>query len=275
MKIDSHQHFWKYNREDYGWMGEEMHSVRRDFLPAHLQQEISAVGIHGVVAVQARQSLAETEWLLELAAAHPFIKGVVGWVPLISGDLERELERLSPDDRLKGVRHVVQDEPDDHYILREDFNHGINALEAFALLYDILIFERHLPQAIRFVDRYPRQVFVLDHIAKPRIKEGLLSPWKANIEELSKREHVYCKISGIVTEARWESWSEQDLRIYLDVVLEAFGPQRLMFGSDWPLCSLACDYGTWFGLVSNYIAPLSASEQDRILGGTAIEVYGL
>ncbi len=275
MKIDSHQHFWKYNREDYGWMGEEMHSVRRDFLPAHLQQEISAVGIDGVVAVQARQSLAETEWLLELAAAHPFIKGVVGWVPLISGDLERELERLSPDDRLKGVRHVVQDERDDHYILREDFNHGINALEAFALLYDILIFERHLPQAIRLVDRHPRQVFVLDHIAKPRIKEGLLSPWKANIEELSKREHVYCKVSGMATEGDWANWTEEDLRIYLDVVLEAFAPERLMFGSDWPLCSLACDYGAWFGLISRFIAPLSESEQERILGETATEVYGL
>ena len=275
MKIDCHQHFWKYTREEYGWMGEEMRRVRRDFLPTHLQREISAVGIDGVVAVQARQSLVETNWLLDLAAGNPFIKGVVGWVPLISADLDRELGQLSPDDRLRGVRHVLQDETDDDYMLRGDFNRGINALESFGLIYDILIFERHLPQAIRFVDRHPRQIFVLDHIAKPRISEGLISPWKSNLEELSKREHVYCKISGMVTEADWETWSEQDLRVYLDVVLEAFGPERLMFGSDWPLCSLACDYGTWFGLVSSFIAPLSPSEQERILGGTAVEVYRL
>ena len=275
MKIDSHQHFWKYNPEDFGWMGEEMNRVRRDFLPDHLQPEISAVGIDGVVAVQARQSLVETEWLLDLAVGNPFIKGVVGWVPLISSSLERKLERLSPDDRLKGVRHVLQDESDDDYILREDFNQGIKALEPFDLIYDILIFERHLPQAIRFVDRHRQQIFVLDHIAKPRIGERLLSPWKANIEELSKREHVYCKISGMVTEADWETWSEQDLRVYLDVVLEAFGPERLMFGSDWPLCSLACEYGAWFDLISRFITPLSESEQGRILGETATKVYGL
>ena len=275
MKIDSHQHFWQYNSDEYGWMNDSMYRVRRDFLPAHLKQEISAVGIDGVVAVQARQSLVETEWLLDLAAGSPFIKGVVGWVSLISADLDRELERISPDRRLKGVRHVLQDETDDNYILREDFNRGIKALEAFELTYDILIFERHLPQALRFVDRHPRQIFILDHIAKPRIGEGLLSPWKANLEELSKREHVYCKISGMVTEANWETWSEQNLEVYLEVVLEAFGPERLMFGSDWPLCSLACDYGTWFDLISRFIAPLSESEQARILGGTAVEVYGL
>ena len=233
------------------------------------------MGIDGVVAVQARQSLVETDWLLGLATANPFIKGVVGWVPLVSSALERELERLSTDDRLKGVRHVLQDEPDDDYILREDFNRGINALESFDLIYDILIFERHLPQTIRFVDSHPRQIFILDHIAKPRIGEGLLSPWKTNIEELSKREHLYCKISGMVTEADWENWSEQDLRVYLEVVLEAFGPERLMFGSDWPVSSLACEYGAWFDLISRFIAPLSESEQDRILGGTAVEVYRL
>ncbi len=275
MKIDSHQHFWQYNPEDYGWMGEEMDRVRRDFLPDHLEREISAVGIDGVVAVQARQSLVETDWLLGLATANRFIKGVVGWVPLVSSALERELERLSTDDRLKGVRHLLQDEPDDDYILREDFNRGINALESFDLIYDILIFERHLPQTIRFVDSHPRQIFILDHIAKPRIGEGLLSPWKTNIEELSKREHLYCKISGMATEADWATWSEKDLIVYLDIVLDAFGPQRLMFGSDWPLCSLACEYGPWFDLISRFIAPLSESEQARILGETAIEVYGL
>ena len=275
MKIDSHQHFWEYNSDEYGWMSDRMHRIHRDFLPVHLQQEISAVGIDGVVAVQARQNLVETDWLLDLAAANPFIKGVVGWVPLISPALEKELEQLSPDDRLKGVRHVLQDEEDDDYILREDFNQGIRALEPFDLIYDILIFERHLPQTIRFLDRHPRQPFVLDHIAKPRIAEGLLSPWKSNLEELSKRENVCCKISGMVTEADWENWSEQDLRVYLEVVLEAFGPERLMFGSDWPVSSLACEYGAWFDLISRFIAPLSEFEQDRILGGTAVEVYRL
>ena len=275
MKIDSHQHFWQYNSDEYSWINNSMCRVRRDFLPAHLKQEISAVGIEGVVAVQGRQSLVETEWLLGLATHSPFIKGVVGWVSLISADVDRELERLSLDKRLKGIRHVLQDETDDNYMLREDFSQGIKALEAFGLTYDILIFERHLTQTIRFVDRHPCQIFVLDHIAKPCIREGFLSPWKTNLEELSEREHVYCKISGMVTEANWETWSEQDLRVYLDVVLEAFGPERLMFGSDWPLCSLACDYGTWFDLISRFVAPLSTSEQERILGGTAVEVYQL
>lgn len=256
-------------------MGESMDRVRDDFLPEHLQPEIAAVGIDGVIAVQARQSLEETQWLLELGAADPFIKAVVGWVPLTSPQVEGDLERCSEHDRLKGVRHVVQDEVDDNYILREDFNRGIDAVETFNLVYDILIFERHLSQTISFVDRHPRQAFVLDHIGKPRIGERLLLPWKAHIEELSKREHVYCKISGMVTEADWESWSEKDLRTYLDVVLEAFTPRRLMFGSDWPLCTLACEYGAWFDLVCRFISPLSEFEQDRILGGTAQEVYGL
>jgi len=253
--IDSHRHFWRYSPEEYPWIDDSMAMLRRDFLPAATE------GV-GVVAVQACHTVAETEWLLRLADENPFILGVVGWTPLA------QLDRLPDHPKLKGIRHVIQDEPDDDFILRDDFNAGIDRLR---IPYDILIYERHLPQTIRFVDRHPNQIFVLDHIAKPRIKDHSLSPWRENITELAKRENVYCKVSGMVTEADHRTWTPQDLQPYFDTVLTAFGPQRLMFGSDWPVCLVATSYQKWFDLVLK----LSGSEQDRIMGGTAIEAYKL
>jgi L-fuconolactonase len=225
--------------------------------------------------VQARQSVQETEWLLDLAEEHAFLKGVVGWVPLASPDVRTTLESLLERPKLKGVRHVIQDEPDDHFILRNDFNAGVSALVDFGLVYDILIFERHLPQTIEFVDQHPNQRFVLDHLAKPRAKEKTFEPWRNNLHRLAQRENVYCKLSGLVTEADWESWTYEQLCVYLDIALEAFGPRRLMFGSDWPVCLLAATYSKWYEVVSRFCSELSADEQNRVRGGTAIEVYRL
>jgi L-fuconolactonase len=274
MKIDSHHHFWKYDAAEYGWIDDSMRAIRCDFLPEHLRSEIAAVGVDGVISVEARPSVVETEWLLDFAAQHDFIKGVVGWVELVSAQVGVQLERFAAHRKLKSVRHVVQGEPDD-FILRDDFNRGIRELKRFGLAYDILIFERHLPQTVRFVDMHPDQIFVLDHIAKPRIKENVLEPWRKNIRELARRKNVFCKVSGMATEADYQRWTETQLCSYFETVLEAFGPNRLMFGSDWPVCLVACGYTRWHQLVRDWISQLSKAEQDRILGGTAIEAYNI
>jgi L-fuconolactonase len=272
-QIDSHHHFWRYNPEEYSWIDDSMALLRRDFLPEDLQPEIQRSGIDGVISVQARQSLEETSWLLDLAASHSYIRGVVGWVPLTDGNLQKILESLAPSGRLKSVRHVLQGEPDDRYMLRSDFNRGISLLKDFQLAYDILVFERHLPYALEFVRQHPQQIFVLDHVAKPRIRDRIVSPWRENVRELAKFPNVHCKVSGMVTEAHYTSWKEEDLVPYFGTVLEAFGPSRLLFGSDWPVCLVAASYGTWIALVRRQIAKLSGSEQSAILGGTAARVY--
>jgi len=275
MRIDAHQHFWHYDPADYGWIDDSMAMLRGDFLPAQLQQEIEEVGIDGVVSVQARQSLAETHWLLEQAAAHPFVKGVVGWVPLVDRDVREQLGTLANCHTLKGIRHVVQDEPDDRFLLRDDFNRGVDALADFGLAYDLLIFERHLPHAVAFVDRHPNQIFILDHLAKPLARDHQLEPWASNIHKLAEHENVFCKLSGLVTEADWQNWTELDLTIYWEVILHAFGPRRIMFGSDWPVCLLAANYRSWYELCMRFTSSLSHEERDRIFGGTAIDAYQL
>jgi L-fuconolactonase len=276
MMIDSHHHLWKYSAAEYDWISPQMQALRRDFLPEDLERVMHHFGIEGTVAVQARQTLEETSWLLQLADGHPLIRGIVGWVPLTDGaGVKKHLEKFAANPKLRGVRHVVQDEPDARFLLRRDFNEGVRELRAFELRYDILIFERHLPAAIEFVDRHPNQIFILDHIAKPRIKEKVLSPWDRNMRELAKRRNVYCKLSGMVTEADPARWTAESLQPYIDVALGAFGPARLMYGSDWPVMLLASEYARWFGTVQNAIAKLSKSEQARIMGGTAAEAYGL
>jgi L-fuconolactonase len=275
MRIDAHHHFWDYSPAEYGWIDERMERIRRDFGPEDLEAELAAAGIDGVVSVQARQSLAENRALLAHAARHEFIRGVVGWAPLVDPQVGKTLEALKRNPKLKAVRHVLHDEPDDRYMLREDFQRGVGLLKQFGLVYDILIFERHLPQTLQFVDRFPDQVFVLDHIAKPKIAAGELAPWQGLIVELSHRPNVYCKVSGMATEADWNAWTPESLRPYFDTVLSAFGPRRLMFGSDWPVCLVATDYVRWAETVDGWIADLSAAEQERILGGTAVEAYGL
>jgi L-fuconolactonase len=273
--IDSHHHFWKYSREEYPWIGEGLNVLRRDFLPADLKKEIDAVKVDGVVSVQARQSLEETRWLLELADGNDFIRGVVGWAPLISDGVEKDLEKFAGQTKLKGVRHVLQDEKDDRYAVREDFQRGIGALKKFGLVYDILIYEKQLPAAIELVDKFPNQIFVLDHVAKPRIRQKSMSPWRERMKDLEKRNNVYCKLSGMATEADHGGWEAADLRPYVEVAMEAFGPKRLMFGSDWPVCLLAVTYQKWIATVRDFIAKLSDAEKDRVMGATAIEAYKL
>jgi L-fuconolactonase len=273
--IDAHHHLWKYNQRDYVWMSGAMGKLRRDYLPEHLEAVMRDAGIDGAVTVQARQMVKETEWLLELAGIHAFLRGVVGWAPLTAADVRGCLERFAHHSKLKAVRHVLHDEADDFYMLRDDFNRGVALLREFGLVYDILIFERHLPQTIEFVDRHPEQVFVVDHVAKPRIKDRILSSWRENLRELARRPNVYCKLSGMATEADWNTWTQQDLQPYFEVVLAAFGPARLMFGSDWPVLTLAGEYRAWVQVVAGMIAGLSPDEQARIRGGTAIEAYKL
>ncbi len=274
-KIDAHHHLWRYTPREYGWIDDSMRALRRDFLPADLEKELKAMGIAGAVTVQARQTLEETDWLLSLAEASSFLRAVVGWAPIASSSFPAELERLRGNKKLKGLRHVIQDEADANFINRPDFNRGIAALKGTGLVYDILIFERQLPAALEFVDRHPNQVFVLDHMAKPRIREGVTEPWRNNLSELARRENVYCKLSGLVTEADWATWTENSLRVYVEVALAAFGPRRMMAGSDWPVCLVATAYGKWFTTVEHFVAKLSAVERERIFGGTAIEAYGL
>ena len=274
-KLDSHHHFWNYDPIQHGWMNDDMQALRRDFLPPDLKHELDTAGIDGAVSVQARQSLEETDWLLAIAEKNDFIRGVVGWVPLTQPNVRDDLARFADKPKLRAVRHVIQDEPDQDYILRDDFNRGIETLGDFGLAYDILIFERHLPQTVRFVDRHPALVFILDHVAKPRIKEDLLSPWRENISQLAERDNVYCKLSGMATEADYRQWTEEQLMPYMEIVLDAFGPERLMFGSDWPVCLVACGYERWLGVVQRFISKLSAAEQEAILGGTAAEAYRL
>lgn len=274
MVIDAHHHFWHYDPADYGWIGDGMHVLKRDFTATDLAGEIDGL-VDGVISVQARQDVDETRWLLDEARETPFVVGVVGWVPLTADDVEDRLEQLTDESELVGIRHVLQDEPDESYMLREDFNRGVDVLCRFGLAYDVLIYERHLERAIDFVDRHPDQVFVLDHLAKPRVREGLTEPWATNIRTFAEREHCYCKVSGLATEADWETWTASDLRPYLDTAFDAFGPQRLMFGSDWPVCLLACDYRRWYHLVDEYVSELTEQERERFWGGTAAEAYGL
>lgn len=274
-RIDSHQHFWKYDPLEYDWIDDEMRAIRRDFLPDDLRSEITLAGIDAVISVQARQTLAETFWLLELANRHDFIRGVVGWAPLTDSNVEESLERISADPKLRAIRHILQSEPDPFYILRDDFNRGIRILKQFELAYDVLIFERHLPQTIEFVDRHSNQLFIVDHLAKPRVKSREISPWRENIQELAKRPHVYCKISGLVTEGDYSGWTPEQLRPYIETVFEAFGTQRVMFGSDWPVCLVAISYRRWVLTVEEALKGFSESEQERFWSRTAEEAYGL
>jgi len=275
MRIDAHHHLWNYNPEEYAWIDESMGRLQRSFLPEELHQELGRAGIDGVVSVQARQSLVETKWLLALAETTPWMLGIVGWVDLRSPELPRILEDLKGCNKLKGLRHVIQGETESDFILGEAFNRGIQALKPLQLAYDILIFEHQLPQTIRFVDRHPGQRFVLDHLGKPAVKGGRLEPWRTRIRELALRPHVCCKLSGLVTEAHWDSWNAAQLLPYFETVLEAFGPRRLLFGSDWPVCLVASSYGRWRQLVGEWIAHLSEDEQARIMGDNAREAYKL
>ena len=276
MRIDAHQHFWRYNPEEYGWIDDSMAILRRDFLPSDLKPELDAAGFDACIAVQARQTLAETQWLLSLAGEDSFIAGVVGWVDLRAENVRGQLAALAENRKLVGVRHIVQAEPDDRFLLRRDFLRGVATLREFDLTYDILIYPRHLPVAIEFVQRFPEQRFVLDHLAKPFIKAQTIEPWASHIRELAKFPNVFCKLSGMVTEADWASWKPQHFKPYLEAALEAFGPDRLMIGSDWPVCMVAAtSYGQVMDIVQNFLTRYPGDVADQILGGTAQRFWRL
>lgn len=275
LHIDAHQHFWIYNETEFDWIDDSMAALRRDFLPGDLEPELRALEFQGSVVVQTRQTLEESRWLLELADSHPSIVGVVGWADLSSPDIEQQLRILTQYPKLVGLRHIVQSEPDDRFLLRPEFLRGIAALEPFDLAYDILIYAKHLPVAIEFVEKFPRQRFVLDHMAKPQIKCQQIDAWAAAIDKLSQFPNVFCKMSGLVTEADWKHWTTDQIRPYLDVAFDAFGPERLMIGSDWPVCLVAASYEKAIKLVGDYIAERAPGHVDDVLGGNAQRFWRL
>lgn len=275
MKIDAHQHFWQFDAVRDTWITENMTAIQRDFGPDDLQPLLEQNGFDGCVAVQADQTEQETDYLLDLAAQHPFIQGVVGWVDFRASNLRQRLDHYAQIPALKGFRHVVQSEPDELFMLRTEFQDGIRTLGEYKLTYDILIYPNHLGVAREFVSRFPAQKFVLDHLAKPYIKQGVIDQWKLDIQALAQHENVFCKVSGLVTEAGPEHRQRDDFRPYLDTVVEAFGVDRLLFGSDWPVCLLAAPYDEVVGLVAGYFDAFSNDEKAKIWGGNAVAFYNL
>ena len=274
-RVDAHQHFWRYDAHEYAWIDTRMASIRRDFLPADLAPLLRASTFDACVAVQARQSHDETRALLAMADAHPFIAGVVGWVDLQADRLRESLEAAAAHPALVGVRHVVQDEPDDRFLLRPAFRRGIGLLQEFGLAYDLLLYPRHLKVALDLVARFPDTRFVLDHLAKPSIRTGEIDRWARDLEALAACPHVVAKLSGLVTEAAWNAWTPKQIRPYLDVAFDCFGAGRLMIGSDWPVCTLAGDYGRVMAVVIDYLRGRPASDRDHVLGGTAVRFWNL
>ena len=272
MRIDTHNHFWKYDPIRDSWIDDSMQVIRRDFLPQDLYPFLQQNKMDGCIAVQADQSEQETTFLLELAEENNFIKGVVGWVNLIADDVEERLAFFTQYPKLKGIRHIVQAESDD-FVLRKDFQNGISHLNKFNLIYDILIYPSQIANSIKLVEKFPDQTFVLDHIAKPDIQNHQILQWKKDITTLASYPNVYCKVSGLVTEASWNNWKQEDFIPYLDVIFEVFGVERIMFGSDWPVCLLAAKYREVINIVEQYLTRLSKVEQDQVMGKNAIQVY--
>ena len=274
MKIDAHQHFWQFNPQRDAWINEEMAVLKRDFLPEDLQPMLQQHQLDGCVAVQADSSEKETEFLLNLADKNLFIKGVVGWLDLCSDAIDERLAYYSEYEKLIGLRHIIQAEPDG-FMLRKDFRRGISALEKYNLTYDILIFPHQLEEAIALVEAFPKQKFIIDHCAKPMIKNGEIAVWKDHIEKLAQFENAACKVSGLTTEANWNTWSKDNIKPYLDVVFNAFGCKRTLFGSDWPVSLLAGNYSKTVDLIEDYIQQFSRTEQQQIMGINAKKWYQL
>lgn len=275
MNIDSHQHFWRYDAVRDGWINDAMAVLQRDFLPSHLAAELTANGMDASIAVQADQSETETMFLLDLAEKNERVAGVVGWVDLRSPRIAERLEHFSRFSKLRGFRHIAQAEPDDRFLMREDFIRGVAQLRPFGFTYDILVYPKQLPGAIDLADRLPEQRFVIDHCAKPEIKTGKAEPWATQMRKIAQHKNVFCKVSGLVTEADWKQWKADAFKPYLDVVFDAFGPERLMFGSDWPVCLLAGTYRQFKKLVEDYVREYPPAFREKIFGGNAARFYGL
>jgi L-fuconolactonase len=274
MRIDAHQHFWRYNPARDTWITDEMAVLKKDFLPQQLAHELAANGIQGSIAVQADQSEAETLFLLDLAGKHETIQGVVGWVNLCADNVAERLQAFSKWPKLCGFRHILQSEPDERFMLRPEFLRGIECLGDFGFTYDILVYAWQLPAVIELAAKFPDQLFVIDHIAKPSIKERRYLPWAQYLRTLAENKNVYCKVSGLVTEADWQHWTEQDFKPFLDLVFEVFGAGRLMFGSDWPVCLVAAGYSQVVQLIAGYTEHLPAADREKIFGSNAASFYG-
>lgn len=275
MRLDSHQHFWRYNETDYIWMSEKMGALRQDFLPEMLESHLRFLGFDGTIAVQARRAAVETEWLLSLTDQYSFIKGVVGWVDFDSHQLDEQLERFASHSQLKGVRELIHDMPDATYATSSIHTSAISKLANFGLTYDLLLKPPHIRPAIALVKQFPNQPFVVDHVAKPPIDLAAASQWENDLRELARCDNVYCKLSGMVTETSWHAWKARDFYHFLDVALEAFSPNRLMIGSDWPVCTLSGSYEAVMRVVMDYVSTLSLDEYDAILGETCARFYGI
>ncbi|OAS89545.1 amidohydrolase [Metabacillus litoralis] len=275
MKIDAHQHFWLYNEKEFAWINDDMSELKRDFSPEDLKVLLKSIHFDGSIVVQARQSLDETRWLLELAQKYDFIKGVVGWVDLCSPDVTKQLKQFANNPFLKGVRHVIHDEADDQFMLSEEFQRGISVLNDFNLTYDLLLFPKHIPYALQLIEKFPEQLFVLDHIGKPDIKNKEISFWKENLTKLAEYRNVYVKVSGMVTEADWKNWRKEDFKAYLDIVFNAFGPERVMIGSDWPVCTVSESYESVMGIVLDYVKQFASGYESQILGENCSRFYSI
>jgi L-fuconolactonase len=271
--IDSHQHFWKFDPVRDSWINDDMKVIQKDFLPEDLQPVLEANGFEGCITVQSDQSEAENSFHLANAEKNSFIKGVVGWVDLQAKNVEERLSYYSQFEKLKGFRHVLQGEPQRDFMLRPEFMRGVGLLNKYGFTYDILIFPDQLAFTKQFVAAFPVQKFVIDHIAKPYIKDKKIDEWKRDISEVAQFENVYCKVSGMVTEADWKGWKKEDFRPYLDAIVEAFGVKRLMYGSDWPVCLLAASYENMLGIVKDYFSSFSAEEQQMFFGDNARRFY--
>ena len=274
MKLDSHQHFWHYDPKRQEWITPEMGRIRRNFVPTDLYPLLQEVQIDGCIAVQAEESLRETDFLLDLAQEHEWIMGVVGWADLGQDNLNEVLDQYSNQEKLVGFREVLQAK-DPRYMLRDEFVRGMQKLKERGYTYDLLLFPHHLEAALELVKKCPEQRMVIDHLAKPLIKNGEWRDWKKKISLLAEREMIYCKISGMVTEADWKKWTSDDLTPYMEIALELFGPERLMFGSDWPVCLVAGDYEQVYKVVDDFINPLSPSEKANLMGDSAVQFYGI
>jgi L-fuconolactonase len=272
-RIDSHQHFWMYTAEAYSWI-DPTSAVARDFSPSDLEPELAAAGFESTILVESRSDPSETGRLLGIAEQASFVRGVVGWLPLVDPNVEALIDQHAANPKLRGLRHAIAAEADPEFMFRDDFNRGIALLSGRGLRFDLLLVPGNLSRAPAFVDRHPNQIFVLDHVGKPFIKDRQIEPWRGDFVELSRRPNVYCKVSGLVNEADFENWQPSDFDPYLDTALEAFTPQRLMFGSDWPMCLMGTTYARWYQTATNWLATLSPAEQARILGGTALEASG-
>jgi L-fuconolactonase len=274
-RIDTHQHFWTYEPENYTWIGPDMSALRRDFTPDELEPQLRAAGIEGTIAVEARGHIEETDNLLRIAGQIDFVRGVVGWLPLTDPGVETLLDEYTRHPKLKGLRHWMGADTDLSYMSSEALHRGVFLLEPLGLSYDLMLWPPQLASVPRFVDRHPNQLFILDHFAKPYIRDGQLEPWRTELRELARRPNVYCKLSGLTTEADLARWTLADLQPYFHAALEAFSPGRLMFGSDWPVCTLGTSYSRWVETVQALTAPLTPIERERIMGGTAVEAYRL